>query len=61
MVDVFYFYSYFLGLKQNLKISKTMGIWVLKGVQAAFCGMLCIDLNNDTLKLLGTYFPYNEK
>ena len=27
----------------------------------AVCGMCCLDLNNDTLKILGTQFSYNEK
>ena len=27
----------------------------------AVCGMRCIDLNNDTLKILATHFAYNEK
>ena len=27
----------------------------------AVCGMCCIDLNIDTLKILGTHFSYNEK
>ena len=27
----------------------------------AVCGMRCVDLNVDTLKILGTYFSYNEK
>ena len=27
----------------------------------ALCGMRCIDLNIDTLKILGTHFSYNEK
>ena len=30
-------------------------------VQVAVCGIRCIDLNVDTLKMLGTYFSYNEK
>ena len=38
-----------------------MGIGVLKGVQVAICGMRCIDLNVDTLKMLGTHFSYNKK
>ena len=33
-----------------------MGIGVLKGVQVEVCGMRCIDLNNDMLKILGTPF-----
>ena len=27
----------------------------------AVCGMHCIDLNVDTLKILGTHFSYNKK
>ena len=27
----------------------------------AVCGLRCIDLNIDTLKILGTHFSYNEK
>ena len=27
----------------------------------AVCALRCIDLNNDTLKILGTNFSYNEK
>ena len=38
-----------------------MSIGALKGVQVAVCGLRCVDLNNDTLKILGTHFSYNEK
>ena len=61
MVDVFYLFSYFSGLKTNFKKSEIAGIGALKGVQVAVCGLRCIDLNNDTLKVLGTHFSYNEK
>ena len=27
----------------------------------AVCGMRCIDLNSNTLKILGTHFSYNKK
>ena len=27
----------------------------------AVCGLRCIDLNNDILKILATHFSYNEK
>ena len=30
-------------------------------VQVAVCGVRCIDLNNDMLKILGSHFSYNEK
>ena len=37
-----------------------MGIETLKGVQVAVSGMRCIDLNKNTLKILGAYFSYYE-
>ena len=55
------FFSYFFGLKLNLRKSETASIRVLKGFQVALCGMRCIDRNNDTLKILGTHFSYNKK
>ena len=61
MVDTFHFFSYFSGLKPNLTKSETAGIGILKEVQVAVCGMRCIDLSIDTLKILGTHFSYNEK
>ena len=59
MIDTFL--SYFSGLKPNLTKSETAGIRVLKEVQVTVCDMRCIDLNIDTLKILGTHFSYNEK
>ena len=38
-----------------------MGTRVLKGAQVVVCGMPCIDLNNNILKILGTQFSYNKK
>ena len=38
-----------------------MSIVVLKGDQVAVCGMSCIDLNINALKVLGTHFSYNKK
>ena len=56
-----YIFSHYFGLKPNLEKSEIGGIEVLKGVQLTVCGMRCIDLNIDTLEILGTYFSYNEK
>ena len=61
MVDNFCLFSYFSGLKPNLKKSEIAGIGALKGIQVAVCGLRCIDQNNDTLKILDTLFSYNEK
>ena len=38
-----------------------MGVGVLKGVQVTVCGMRCIDLNIDLIKILGIHFSYNKK
>ena len=62
--DIIYLKQYvwhFAELKPNLTKSEIAGIGVLKGVQVAVCGMRCIDLNVDTLKMLGTHFSYNKK
>ena len=62
MVDTFsFFFSFFSGLKPNLRNSEMVGIGVLKGAQVAIFSMRCIDLNNNTLKILATHFSYNKK
>ena len=61
MVDTLHLFSKFSGLKPNLSKCEITGIRVLKGVQVAVCGMCCVDLKNDTLKILDTHFSYNEK
>ena len=55
------FFLYFSGLKPNLRKSEIAGIGVLKGVKVAVCGTRRIDLNNNTLKIIGTHFSYNKK
>ena len=55
------FFPYYSQLKPNSKKSETAGIGAQKGVQVAVCSLRCIDLNNDTLKILGTYFTYKEE
>ena len=61
MVDIFHLFLYFSGLKANVKKSEIAGIGALEGVQVAACALRRIDLNNDTLKILGTHFSHNEK
>ena len=34
------------------------GIGVLKGVQIVLCGMECVNLKNNTIKILGIHFSY---
>ena len=33
---------------------------LLKGVKVAVCGIKCIDLAKDVIKILGTFFSYNK-
>ena len=61
MVDTFHLSSNFSGLKPNLPKCEITAIGVLKGVQMPVCGIRCVDLKNDTLRILGTHFSYNEK
>ena len=57
---IFSIFSDFSRLKPNLSKCEITSIVVLKGVQVAVCNMRCKDLNNDTLKIFGSHFCYNE-
>ena len=61
MVDTFF--SEFSGPKPNLTKCELADIGVLKGVQLTVCGMPFLDLNINTLKILGTFsfFSCNKK
>ena len=50
-MNIFDTFSKFSGLKPNKSI----------GVQVALCGMRCIDLVSNIVKILGIYYSYNEK
>ena len=51
----------FSGLRPNLNEFEMADIQVLKGVKVAVCGIQCIDLVFDTIKILKPHFSYNEK
>ena len=53
-------FSNFSGLKPSKTKCEIAGISVLKGVQVALCGMKCVNLNNETVKILGVHFSYNK-
>ena len=61
LMNIFDTFSKFSGLKPNKSKCEIAGIGVLKGVQVALCGMRCIDLVSNTVKILGLYYSYNEK
>ena len=45
----------------NHEKCKIAGIGVLKSVKVAVCGMKCIDLCNDTIKITGVHFSHNKE
>ena len=51
-------FSLFSGLKINNAKCEIAGTGVKKGVKMALCGMDCIDLTEDVIKILGIYFSY---
>ena len=53
--------SLYSGLKINNAKFEIAGIGVKKGVKIALCGIECIDLTSDIIKILGIYFSYNKK
>ena len=53
--------SQFSGLKINKSKCEVAGIGVMKGVKVALCGVQCVNLLTNTIKILGIYFSYNKK
>ena len=61
VMKVFDIFSSFSGLKPNKSKCEVAGIGALKGAKMALCGMKCIDLRLNTVKILGIHFLYNKK
>ena len=47
-------------LKPNYEKCEIAGIGVLESVKVAVCGMKCVDLCKDTIKITGVHFSYNK-
>ena len=60
-MKICYKYSKISGLKTNKSKCEIVGIGALKGVRVVLCGMQCINLNEQTVKILGMHFSYNKK
>ena len=60
-MNIFDTSSKFSGLKPNKIKCEIAGIGVLKLVQVALCGIRCIDLVSNIVKILGIYYSYNDK
>ena len=55
LMNIFDTFSKFSGLKPNKSKCEIAGTGALKGVQAALCGMRCIDLVFNIVKILRIY------
>ena len=53
--------SKFSGLKSNKSKCEVAGIGVMKGVKVALCGVQCVNLLTNTIKILSIYFSYNKE
>ena len=60
-MKTFELFSKFSGLKPNILKYEVTGIGSLKGVTMAVCGIECIDLTTETIKILGVHSFYNQK
>ena len=61
LLDIFSYYSKFSGLKPNFPKCEIAGIGSLKGVEVAVCGIKCVNLKVNTIKILGIHFSYYNK
>ena len=53
--------SGFPGLKINKSICEIAAIGVMKGVKVAMCGVECVNLLTNAIKILGINFSSNKK
>ena len=59
LMKTFKLFSKFSGLRLNILKCEVAGKGSLKGVKMAVCGIKCIDLTTETIKILGAHFSYN--
>ena len=61
VIQIFEHFSIFSGLKPNKSKGEIGGIGVLKGAQMVLCGMECVNLESNAIKILGIHFSYNRR
>ena len=61
LMNTFDTFSKLSGLKPNKSKSEIANIGALRRVQVALCGLRCIDLMSNIVKILEIYYSYNEK
>ena len=60
LLEAFHAFSFFSGLKPNKSKCEIAEIGLLEGVNVALCGMECVNLEKDTIKILGIHYSYNQ-
>ena len=61
LMRTFKLFSTFSGLEHNILKCEVACVGSLKRVKMAVCGIKCIDLTTETIKILGVHFSYNQK
>ena len=59
-METFSTFSQYSCLKPNYEKCEIAGIGVLKSVKVAVCGMKCVDLCKDTIRITGVHFSCNK-
>ena len=61
LLNIINCFSSFMGLKSYLFKCEVAGIGALNEVKAIICGIKCIDLAEEAIKVLGVFFSYDKK
>ena len=61
IIKTFDYFSLFSDLKFNKTKCEIAGLAVLRRIKLALCGMKCVNLNNDVIKILGIYYSFDKK
>ena len=61
ILEIFKHFSQFSSLKPNKSKCEIAGTGDLKGVKVALCGMRCVNLHEDIMKILGIHYSYNKQ
>ena len=59
--EIFKHFSQFSALKPSKSKCEIAGIGVLKGAKVVLCGMRCVNLYEDTIKIIGIHYSYNKQ
>lgn len=61
LFEIFDYFSSFSGFKLNFSKCELCGFGALKGVETALCNVKNVNIEKDSIKILGVHFTYNKK